>query len=112
MLHNSIFDVGTCGLEKRTPYSVLRTPYSACENIKIVYMPEKKSKIRFEVPSNLIFSKTVSSLFAFLSLNNYLKKMETKTPKFYPVYSFFSRMWKNGVRSTEYGVHFFLTLGV
>lgn len=102
MLSTSFFTsdggVGT----KRTPYSVRCTPYASLENPRKIYVKVKNLKIRLIVPINLIFSKTVSSLFALKNINNYLRIRQTETGKFDPWCLFFSGIL--GEESTEYGV--------
>ena len=102
MLHHSFFDAADRDSEKGTPYSVLCTPYSTSVYLEKVYTRVKKAKISLEVSSNLIFPKTVSSIFRINSLNSYLRFVCNYLAKFYPLYSFFLKIQDNGVRSTEY----------
>lgn len=112
MLHPSFFESIMWSFKNvlRTPYS--STPYSAYDFCRKVYTPSKNVKIRFIVPINLIFSKTVSSLFELNIINTYSKFWKTETANFTPSYLFFLKFWENGVRSTEYGVRIFQSLGV
>lgn len=53
--------------------------------VKKVYQVAQNLKIRFIVPINLIFSKTVSSLFLINSLNNFVRFWQTEIVKKNPV---------------------------
>lgn len=93
MLQSPIFDGLHSTFEKCVLCVVCRVSCVTIHTLEKRYMQVKKIKISLEVPSNLIFSKTVSSLFALKSINNYSNEMSRKSV-FSGVLPFFS--WKNG----------------
>ena len=113
MLNSSFFDCLHIAFEKCMSYVVCHMSYVTTLILEKRYKQVKKIKISFDVPSNQIFSKTVSSLFALKSINNYSNKMSRKSV-FSGVSSFF--FLKSGVdirhttydiRHTTYDIHSF-----
>ena len=105
MLHPSIFDSQHMLFRNRVLCVVCSVYYTLSHNCRKVYTPIKKIKISSEVPSYLIFSKTVSSLFDFKNINSYLKWRGVKFCVFYPVFHFFSKNGKNTLHTTHYTLH-------
>ena len=103
MLHYPFFDAECSVLKKCMSYVVCRMSYVTSDTLEKTYMPGKKIKNSFEVPSNLIFSKTVSSLFAVLDINNYRKKQRTESRVFGGCCHFFSKNDKS-IRHTTYDI--------
>lgn len=112
MLHYPFFDVVRGTLRNRVSCVVCSVYYTLPQNHEKVYTPDKKIKNSFEVPSNLIFSKTVSSLFAVLDINNYRRKQRTESRVFGGGFHFFSENGKNTLHTTHYTLHTFWHNGV
>ena len=103
MLHPSIFECLHIAFEKCMSYVVCRMSYVTTHILEKRYKQVKKIKISFDVPSNQIFSKTVSPMFVLNRINNYSNKTSKKSV-FSGVSSFF--FLKNGVdiRHTTYDI--------
>ena len=70
---------------------------SFCER---VYILAQNLKIRFIVPINMIFSKTVSSLFLINILNNLLRIRQTERREKSPQYRLFGK--RVSIPTTDY----------
>lgn len=86
MLRRVIFDVRSLiFLKVGSRHEVVGSRYRPSFAEKVYQVPQKP-KIRFIVPINLIFPKTVSSLFLINILNNLLRVRQTETREKTAVY--------------------------
>lgn len=105
MLNPTLFDAVRGTLRNRVSCVVCSVYYTRYANHEKVYTLLQKTKNSLEVPSNLIFTKTVSSLFVFKNINNYLRKKEVDFAVLRPLLSFFSGSGRNTLHTTHYTLH-------
>lgn len=103
MLNPTLFDAVRGTLRICMSYVVCHMSYVSYEIPDKVYMTVKKTKNNLEVPSNLIFTKTVSSLFVFKNINNYLRKLALKK-SFFDCFFSFSLENVRSIRHTTYDI--------
>lgn len=78
MLNPSIFDCLMSTFDECMSYVICHMSYVTTHILEKRYKQVKVTKISLEVPSNQIFTKTVSYRFALKSINNFRIRMLEK----------------------------------